>query len=79
MYDARAQFGGGAPLPPRMYKFLRCALLGKKSTSYLATEASDGPRDPSEDLRLEKLVPQMPGIPRDHDYASSYEEKSFFS
>ena len=46
---------------------------------YLATEASDGPRDPSEDLRRQKLMPQMPGRARDLDYASSYEEKSFFS
>ena len=52
---------------------------GRFFCDFLATEASDGPRDPSEDLRRQKLMPQMPGRARDHDYASSYEEKSFFS
>ena len=51
--------------------------FGKKFGSYLAREASDGPRDPSEDLRLEKLMPREPGRARDHDYASSYKEKHF--
>ena len=46
---------------------------------YLAREASDGPRDPSHDLRHQKLMPREPGRARDHDYASSYEEKTFFT
>ena len=46
---------------------------------YLLRDGPDDPRDPFEELRRQKLMPQKPRRARHHDYTSGDEEKMLFT